>query len=86
MGTEPQRAGMPYDERGENGKFSRKYTDAMVLDVLEERDGAGTGDVADALGCSPRLALTRLRELEEDGRVTPREVGNTFLWTVAADE
>lgn len=85
MGTEPQQGAMPYDERDDGGEFARKYTDEMVLGVLEEQNGAGTGDVADALGCSPRLALLRLRELEEEGRVTARPVGNTYLWRRAED-
>lgn len=83
MGTDPQRADMPYDDREEDGKFQRKYTDEMVLDAIRELGKrTGTGDIADELGCSNRLALTRLRSLEEQNAVSGFPVGNTFLWEI----
>jgi Mn-dependent DtxR family transcriptional regulator len=76
---------MPYDEHEKNGKFKRKYTDEMVVDVVQQDEHTTTSDVADALGCSPRLALERLRTLEEDGRVRALPVGNTYLWSETDD-
>jgi GTP-sensing pleiotropic transcriptional regulator CodY len=77
---------MPTDRSDETGQFSERYTGEQVIGALEDRGGsASTSDVSDALGCSRRLALMRLRELESDERVTPREVGNTYLWTYIGD-
>jgi len=71
---------MPRDRDETSGRWTTTYTDEMVLDALGD-DGATTSEVADSIGSERRLALRRLRELEEDGRVTAREVGNTFLWS-----
>ena len=38
---------------------------------------------AERLGCSNRTALTRLRELAEEGHLTQRKVGTVNLWSVA---
>lgn len=82
MAAETESGGMPYDEHDENGQFKRRYTPKQMIGALEDQGGsASTSEVADALGCSRRLALLRLRELEDDGTVTAREVGNTYLWS-----
>jgi len=57
----------------------------MVLEAIENRDGASTSEVADEIGSSRRLALRRLRELEDGGQVTSRKIGNTYLWEVEDD-
>jgi GTP-sensing pleiotropic transcriptional regulator CodY len=57
----------------------------MVLEAIENRGGASTSEVADEIGSSRRLALRRLRELEDGGQVTSREIGNTYLWEVEDD-
>ena len=86
MATQNGSGDMPYDEHDESGRFKRRYTGEQVIGVLEDSGGAAsTSEVADTLGCSRRLALLRLRELEDDGRVSAREVGNTYLWTYTGD-
>ena len=77
---------MPLDRDGESGRYTQSYTPEMVLEVLENHSGASTSEVADEIGSSRRLALRRLRELEEDGRVSAREIGNTYLWTIEDHE
>lgn len=77
---------MPLDRDDESGRYTQSYTPEMVLEALENHGGASTSEVADEIGSSRRLALRRLRELEEDGRVTAREIGNTYLWEVENDE
>jgi GTP-sensing pleiotropic transcriptional regulator CodY len=77
---------MPYDEHDESGQFKRKYTTEQVVGALEDQGGSSsTSEVADTLGCGRRLALLRLRELEDDNRVSARSVGNTYLWTYLGD-
>lgn len=85
MGTGTERATMPYDEHTEDGRFKRKFSDDDVADALESHGSLTTSEVAEAVGCSSRLALDILRGLEDDGHVSEREVGNTFLWTVNDD-
>lgn len=76
---------VPLDRDDESGRYTQSYTAEMVLEAIEKHGGASTSEVADEIGSSRRLALRRLRELEDDERVTAREVGNTYLWT-ADDE
>jgi GTP-sensing pleiotropic transcriptional regulator CodY len=47
---------------------------------------AGTGDVADHVGCAHDTAYKRLREMEGEGLVASRKVGNTLLWTSSEEE
>lgn len=77
---------MPLDRDNESGRYTQSYTPEMVIEALENHGGgASTSDVADEIGSSRRLALRRLRELEEDSRVTAREIGNTYLWEIEDD-
>ena len=77
---------MPRDRDSETGQWSQTYTVEQAIGAIEDLGGsASTAEVTDALGCSRRLALMRLRELEDDGRVSAREVGNTYLWTYTGD-
>ena len=78
---------VPYDEHGENGQFKQSYTPEMMVEAIEDKGGAAsTSEVAESVGCSRRLALLRLRELEDDGRVAAREIGNTFLWSLETED
>jgi predicted ArsR family transcriptional regulator len=86
MAEQTQTKAMPLDRDTESGRYTQSYTADMVLNVLESRDGASTSEVADEIGSSRRLALRRLRELEDDGRVSAREIGNTYLWMVSDEE
>ena len=45
-----------------------------------------TPGVADALGCSLVLARNRLSDLNEEGEVENRRVGNAYLWSVAEED
>lgn len=75
----------PYDERDEESqRFTAKYSDGDFLEAVGQfDDGARTADVVDVVGCQPRTARHRLGELEADGRVESRQVGNAKLWYVA---
>lgn len=75
---------MPLNRDDESGQYTQSYTPEMALEAIDEQGGAATtSEVADHMGSSRRLALRRLRELEEDDRVHSREVGNTYLWSAA---
>ena len=71
----------------ESGKYTDAYGDDEFLTALEEESGiAGTSDLADAVGCTSRHALNRLRELEEAGEITSKDVGRSLVWMFAGTD
>jgi len=71
----------------ESGKYTDAYGDDEFLAALEEESGiAGTSDLADAVGCTSRHALNRLRELEEAGEITSKDVGRSLVWMFAGTD
>jgi GTP-sensing pleiotropic transcriptional regulator CodY len=65
----------------ETGKYTEGYTPENALDALAALDGAATtSEVGDEMGCARRTAYNKLRDLEDDGRVTSRDAGRTRLW------
>jgi predicted transcriptional regulator len=73
---------MPYDERDEDsGRFTPTFSTEDFLDALRGLGGAGgTQEVADEVGCAYRTAHAKLSELEDEGVITSRKVGNANLW------
>ncbi|DAC85259.1 hypothetical protein [Natrinema versiforme] len=70
---------MPYDARDdESGRFTPDFSDDDFLEAIE--GGATTSEASDAVGCQYRTAYARLNDLEDEGRVTSRKIGNTLLW------
>jgi len=61
----------------------RRYSDDDFVGVLREQGPAVTSEVAEHVGCSRRQAYNRLKELEREGELNNREVGNTLLWMLA---
>ena len=65
----------------ETGRYAAGYTTADALDALETLNGAATtSEVGEEMGCARRTAYNKLRELEDDGRVTSRDAGRSRLW------
>ena len=62
---------------GNSGHFKRKYSDETFLKAVRESNGGGTTEAAEYVGCNRRTAYLRLQDLEEQGRVISREVGNS---------
>lgn len=72
---------MPKDRDEETGKYTERYTPEDFLSALESLGGsAGTQEVADKVDCAYRTAHAKLTELEEEGKLTSRKVGNAKLW------
>jgi GTP-sensing pleiotropic transcriptional regulator CodY len=72
------------DRDEESGKYTASYTDSDFINAIETLDGmAGTSEIADEVGCTRRTAYTRLKSLEEKGRVESRQVGNSLVWIAA---
>jgi hypothetical protein len=77
------RNGKPIDEKG---RFTSEFTDDEFITALQDNGGATTSEVADAVGCKYRTAYKRLKDLEDEGRVTSRSVGNSLLWTASEED
>ena len=71
---------MPKERDEDSGQFTRAVPDEEIIAHLAEQDGAGTAEVADAFGYERPTAYRRLKDLEEDGVVRSRKVGNSLLW------
>jgi hypothetical protein len=75
---------MPRERDDDSGKYTDAYGDDDFLAALEDEDGvAGTSALAEAVGCSSRHALNRLRELEDVGKVSSKDVGRSLVWMLA---
>jgi len=78
---------VPKDRDEETGKYTETYPPNEFISVLESLDGAaGTQEVANELGCAYRTAHAKLTELEENGEITSRKVGNAKLWQLTKSE
>jgi len=73
-------ASMAKDRDEESGQYTETVSDDEILAYLDEEDGAGTTDVADAFDYQQPTAYRRLKRLEEDGLVTSRKVGGSLFW------
>lgn len=70
---------VPRRRDDETGQYEVVYSDATVLDLLHDTR-LSTSEVANKLGCHRTTAYERLSKLEEDGKITSTEVGNTMIW------
>jgi len=71
-------------KRDENsGRFSEEYPREEFIRALEELGAAGTTDVAEYVDCDRRTAYLKLQDLEEEGDVESRKVGNALLWELS---
>lgn len=82
-----QNTGIMPDRDEETGKYTGKYSIKDFLDAIRDEGGmAGTGDVADQVGCAHDTAYKRLQNMEEQGLVSSRKVGNTLLWSITREK
>ena len=65
----------------ETGRYTGQYSTDDFLNAINEEGGmAGTGEIADHVGCAHDTAYKRLQELEKVGIISSRKMGNTLLW------
>ncbi len=65
----------------ETGRYTGQYSVNEFLTAISEQGGvAGTGEIADHVGCAHDTAYKRLQSMEGDGILSSRKVGNTLLW------
>lgn len=70
----------------ESGQYTEAVTDDEILAYLSNKNGAGTTDVADHFDYKQPSAYRRLKRLEDEGRVTSREIGGSLLWEAVDHE
>ncbi|WP_246391668.1 HTH domain-containing protein [Halosimplex pelagicum] len=72
------------DREEESGKYTTSYPDSSFLEAIQQLGGmAGTSEIAEEVGCTRRTAYTRLKSIEEDGRINSRKVGNSLVWSTS---
>jgi hypothetical protein len=64
----------------DSGKYTKRFSDAEVVDVVSDLEPAGTVNIAEELGCTQQSAYDRLRALEEAGDVTSEMIGGNRVW------
>lgn len=61
------------------------FSEETYLEAIRENEPASTKEVAESVGVTRQGADYRLRELEKDGIVQSKMVGNSLIWMVAND-
>lgn len=71
------------DRDEETGRYTGEYSTEEFLSAIKVEGGmAGTGDIAEHVGCAHDTAYKRLQQMEREELIISRKVGNTLLWEV----
>lgn len=71
------------DRDEETGQYTGEYATEDFLAAIRSEDGmAGTGEIADIVGCAHDTAYKRLQELEDEGAISSKKFGNTLVWRI----
>lgn len=60
-----------------------RHSDEEYLDAVREHEPAGTSEVAAEVGVARQSADYRLRQLEDEGKVRSKQIGNSLAWSLA---
>lgn len=63
-----------------------RHSDEEYINAVHKHEPAATKEVAETVGVARQSADYRLRQLDDDGLVNSKKIGNSLAWTVAADE
>lgn len=67
----------------ETGRYTDTYLrEAFIEAITAEGRHAGTGEIAERVGCDHDTAYKKMLSMEQDGSVESRNVGNTLLWSL----
>lgn len=70
----------------ETGQYTGQYPTEDFLNAINDMNGmAGTGEIADQVGCAHDTAYKRLQQMEEKGLVSSQKVGNTLVWNITKE-
>lgn len=70
----------------ESGQYTETVTDDEILAYLSKQNGVGTIDIADQFDYEQPSAYRRLKQLEDEGRVTNRKIGGSLFWETVDQE
>jgi len=56
------------------------------FEAIQDNSPASTSEIAENVGVTRQGADYRLRQLEENGKVASKMVGNSLIWMLAEDE
>lgn len=73
------------DRDPDTGRIREQFPDEAFLNAVQEHEPASTQEVADEVGCTRRNADVRLRNLEEEGLVESKMVGNSLVWMIGSE-
>ena len=77
---------MPRERDDESGKYTDSYSDEDFINAIHREGGlAGTGAIAEIVNCSHRQALNRLKDLEEQNKVSSKDVGRALVWQTISE-
>lgn len=62
-----------------------RHSDEEYVNAVSKHEPAGTKEVADTVGVARQSADYRLRQLEDEGRVESKKIGNSLAWSVVND-
>ncbi len=70
------------DRDEESGRYTGEYLTEDFLQAISNEGGmAGTGEIAERVGCAHDTAYKRLQKIEKKGLVSSKKVGNTLIWS-----
>jgi predicted transcriptional regulator len=70
-------------ERDEQGQYTSSYSDAEILDIVEQYEPASTKQIAEELNIARQSADYRLRKLLDQGSVSKKKIGNSLAWSTS---
>ncbi len=62
-----------------------RHSAEEYIDAVREHEPAGTTEIADAVGVARQSADYRLRQLETQGLVKSKKIGNSLVWSLVED-
>ncbi len=69
------------DRDNDSGEYTQTYPSSDFIEAIDEIGGmAGTSEISDIVGCTHWTAYTRLQDIEDQGLIETREVGNSIVW------
>lgn len=70
------------DRDDKSGRYTGEYSTEDFLQAISNEGGvAGTGEIAERVGCAHDTAYKRLQKIERKGLVSSKKVGNTLIWS-----
>lgn len=76
---------MSENDRDDRGHFQPEHEDHEFLEAVAEHEPAGTTEIADVVGVTRQNADQRLRQLQDEGTVASKKIGNSLAWSLVEE-